>query len=397
MTRVVLLFVYLLTGAALAQAAPTDFIFSGMPGYELQKQSRRFQQQAIEFQLPESRKTRSVSREGYLTQSRYAFTMKVKAVSAAIVEHYAQALEKIGGEILSRKDDTLHGTFHHNGRECYLVLNVYDGGIFYFAGVLEVMDMEYEIAALGIPFPMLPNYVAGRKVKNFARLTVKKMQEGKTKPKDVTLEGAMMYTFYGSSSKDTSVNPLQIFKNYHDIIKEMGGIILYCKDEKELYASFTKNEKQYYIVMKIIQGGTHYEISILAIQNAGDSENIVDANTMINKLEQEGRIALHIYFDADKSVIKPESGELIDEIVTALTIRPNLKVKLEGHTDNTGNAAANRKLSDDRAKAVMQHLAARGINKSRLSAEGFGQDKPIASNDDEQGRFRNRRIEMIRQ
>ncbi|HEY8714481.1 MAG TPA: OmpA family protein [Candidatus Acidoferrum sp.] len=75
----------------------------------------------------------------------------------------------------------------------------------------------------------------------------------------------------------------------------------------------------------------------------------------------------------------------------------DLKLKVEGHTDNQGNAAANQALSERRAQAVVAWLTAHGVQASRLSAEGLGQTKPVADNGSEEGRAKNRRVELVKQ
>ncbi len=73
-----------------------------------------------------------------------------------------------------------------------------------------------------------------------------------------------------------------------------------------------------------------------------------------------------------------------------------LRVSIEGHTDNVGDPAANKKLSSDRANAVMNALIAKGIDKSRLSSVGWGQEKPVADNGTDEGRAKNRRVEIVK-
>jgi len=75
---------------------------------------------------------------------------------------------------------------------------------------------------------------------------------------------------------------------------------------------------------------------------------------------------------------------------------PSLQVSIEGHTDNTGNSESNKKLSEERAKAVMDALIAKGIKKERLSFVGWGQQKNIADNRTEEGRAKNRRVEIVK-
>ncbi len=92
--------------------------------------------------------------------------------------------------------------------------------------------------------------------------------------------------------------------------------------------------------------------------------------------------------------LKKESYAELDNIVRLLKENNSLKVSINGHTDNTGKPADNLKLSNDRSKSVVQYLIAHGINGTRLSSKGFGATEPLADNNTEEGRARNRRTEM---
>jgi OOP family OmpA-OmpF porin len=103
-----------------------------------------------------------------------------------------------------------------------------------------------------------------------------------------------------------------------------------------------------------------------------------------------------IQFDLNKATIKPESHGLLDEIVGVFKENPHIKkVSIEGHTDNQGADAYNQKLSDQRAKSVLEYLSSKGIEAKRLTAKGFGETKPIATNDTEDGKEQNRRVEFL--
>jgi len=117
---------------------------------------------------------------------------------------------------------------------------------------------------------------------------------------------------------------------------------------------------------------------------------------MFDKLNKEGFIALYINFDTGKADIKPESYKIIDQIVQMMKDNPDLKISIEGHTDNVGTAQFNQTLSENRAKAVMNAIIAKGIDKSRLSSKGWGATKPIADNKTEEGRAKNRRVEIVK-
>ncbi len=107
------------------------------------------------------------------------------------------------------------------------------------------------------------------------------------------------------------------------------------------------------------------------------------------------RIVLRgVNFDFDKSNIRPDARAILDEAVATLQGEPNIHVAVEGHTDAIGTDAYNQRLSERRAAAVADYLERGGIAKSRLTTEGFGESKPVASNMDEDGRAQNRRVEL---
>lgn len=122
----------------------------------------------------------------------------------------------------------------------------------------------------------------------------------------------------------------------------------------------------------------------------------VDAASLAREIADAGHVALYVNFDFDKSDIEPESQPIIDEIVKLLHNDPSLNLTVEGHTDNVGASAYNKELSEARARSVVNALTAAGIAPSRLNAEGFGQEKPIADNSTDEGRARNRRVELVR-
>ncbi len=109
---------------------------------------------------------------------------------------------------------------------------------------------------------------------------------------------------------------------------------------------------------------------------------------------EKRRITLNVQFDTNKSTIRNNSYKDIDDLAEVLKKQPDLKVVIEGHTDNVGKAAYNKKLSERRAEAVRKYLIDKsGIAASRIKAEGYGPDKPIADNKTKQGRQKNRRVE----
>ncbi|MEZ5146835.1 MAG: OmpA family protein [Bacteroidales bacterium] len=102
-----------------------------------------------------------------------------------------------------------------------------------------------------------------------------------------------------------------------------------------------------------------------------------------------------IYFDFNSFELRPESMVVIEDFRDFLMDNPNLKVSIEGHTDNVGNDQDNLMLSEKRAKSVYDHLIKLGVSASRLQYKGFGESNPIVSNETEDGRSRNRRTEFV--
>jgi hypothetical protein len=108
-----------------------------------------------------------------------------------------------------------------------------------------------------------------------------------------------------------------------------------------------------------------------------------------------GTIVLtHLIFEQGKAVINPKSFTELDEVAAMLKENPKMEIQLEGHTDNQGNAEANMKLSQSRVDAVKKYLTSKGIAKDRVQTKAFGGSKPIATDNTEEARAKNRRVEM---
>lgn len=140
--------------------------------------------------------------------------------------------------------------------------------------------------------------------------------------------------------------------------------------------------------------------SLTIIQKGEMAQDIVaDAAFLANGLKTTGHVTVEgIYFDTNKSTIKPESAQAIGEIAKMLKADPALKLYVVGHTDNVGGVESNLKLSQDRAEAVLQSLVKdHGIAAARLRAFGCAMFAPVSSNDSEDGRARNRRVELVKQ
>ena len=119
---------------------------------------------------------------------------------------------------------------------------------------------------------------------------------------------------------------------------------------------------------------------------------------LYDRMMSDGKfITYGITFDVGKATIKPESMGEINRIVQLMTENPDLKFSVEGHTDSTGNATSNQTLSEQRSQAIVAKLVELGIAQDRLTAVGKGQNSPIADNNTDEGRAKNRRVEFVKQ
>jgi outer membrane protein OmpA-like peptidoglycan-associated protein len=155
----------------------------------------------------------------------------------------------------------------------------------------------------------------------------------------------------------------------------------------------------------ILPAGKNYAITVTAPGYLFHSENFdvsdtseyqeVVRNVALNKAVVGARIVLrNIFFDFDKATLRPESNLEIERLRKVMLEYPTMKIEISGHTDNKGSADYNKKLSQSRAKAVLDFLVKKGISPDRMTSAGYGFDRPMAPNDTDAGRQLNRRTEF---
>jgi len=148
-----------------------------------------------------------------------------------------------------------------------------------------------------------------------------------------------------------------------------------------------------------VNSGATYYILWIVEKEGMKQEVVADAAAMGNDIRSTGHVSVYgIYFDTGKSTIKPESDAAIAEIAKLLKSDGALKIYVVGHTDNVGSFDSNMKLSKDRAEAVAKDLVSKhGIAAGRLKAYGVSSLSPVASNSTEDGKAKNRRVELVAQ
>jgi OmpA-OmpF porin, OOP family len=207
-----------------------------------------------------------------------------------------------------------------------------------------------------------------------------------------TLEGERTKIQYYLQEGSPQPSFLQIRRNYGNALKNIGGTVLFDEERRGTY-KVVKGGKEIWIALEAFNEGRTYELVVLEMEAMNQE---VTADAMYDALNKDGFIALYINFDTGKSNIKPESMTIIDQIAALLKAHADLKVSIEGHTDNVGTPESNKTLSQQRAKSVMSAVVQKGIAADRMAAVGWGQEKPIADNRSEDGRAKNRRVEVVK-
>lgn len=154
-----------------------------------------------------------------------------------------------------------------------------------------------------------------------------------------------------------------------------------------------------YVADLVQRGSAGVAITVVETRPMETGLVTIDANALGKAMQEAGRIALYgVHFDTDSAVIRPESKEQLDQVAALLTAQPELRLYVTGHTDSTGGFEHNMTLSAARAAAVVEALVGSyGIDAARLAPAGLGPTAPVASNDSEDGKAKNRRVEIVRQ
>jgi OOP family OmpA-OmpF porin len=217
-----------------------------------------------------------------------------------------------------------------------------------------------------------------------------------------TIEGDTTSIRYFYESIEKQPSPLQLIRNYQNAVKSLGGEVLFERrpsdtDGGETTLKVTTSGKDFWIkVLPEIYSSPTQSYQLIITEVAAMAQ-VVTANELLDELNKNGFITLYINFDTGKSDLKADGLATVKEIATMLRSSPAIKLSVEGHTDNVGNAAANQTLSQARATSVMNAIVAAGIDAGRLSAAGYGQERPVADNRTEEGRAKNRRVELVKQ
>lgn len=230
----------------------------------------------------------------------------------------------------------------------------------------------------------------------------KEFDEAKIKVKggeEKAFEGAVTRLKY-SHAKGQSA--LQIVRNYENALKKIGFQTVHTEDWNEgtgRLLTMTKSGKGAAAMSVEVNTNPTWSESTLVIVKLKEMEQqlAADASALLEELNKSGHVAVYgINFETGKATITDDSAKALGEVAKLLTENADLKLRVEGHTDNVGKSKDNLALSKKRAEAVKEWLSKNGVEAGRLTTEGFGDKKPVADNSTEEGRAKNRRVELVK-
>jgi OmpA-OmpF porin, OOP family len=202
------------------------------------------------------------------------------------------------------------------------------------------------------------------------------------------------YTYGGAAGK--AEGAARIIRNYQNAALRIGGKVVY-DNAWGTTIKIDKGGKETWVEVSCSSNHDDYELVIVE-KVAMQQDVVANAEALKGGIAEDGHaIVSGIFFDTAKSEVKPESEAALKEVVKFLQANPSVKVWVVGHTDSVGTADSNVALSNARAASVIKALAQMGIAAARMAPHGAGPFMPVASNKKEEGRARNRRVELVEQ
>ena len=213
-------------------------------------------------------------------------------------------------------------------------------------------------------------------------------------PRKTHVEGKIEKIHYTCTAKSA----LQVRRNAEQALRAAGFQQDFTGyDVPEHYVTAHKGPQWVAVVASEMTGDSSYVVTTV-LTEAMKQEMTSDASAWAAEIDKSGHAAIYgIEFDIGKAKIRPESEKVLRDVLSLLQAQPDWKMRIEGHTDSTGTKTGNQALSQQRAAAVVAWLAQNGVPRTQLTAAGMGDTKPIADNSTEQGRARNRRVELVKQ
>jgi outer membrane protein OmpA-like peptidoglycan-associated protein len=250
------------------------------------------------------------------------------------------------------------------------------------------------------PFPGAVLHERSSVYKNFDvyDFQVKNPQTGKVEKQTVKGEyrRLLYYLQREDGSRNTTVSRVEYFENFKAAALEQGGEIKW-EDSRGLV--FTIPREDGAVTWCRVEASAGAGSTTLVIIDTKPLEKTLEFGPVQMKaaLDNEGRIALYgILFDYDKATLQPSSNKQLQNVLMLLLDNSELNFEIQGHTDSDGSEDYNLQLSQQRAESVLKYFVLFGVNPNRLQARGYGESAPVAPNDSDENKAKNRRVELVR-
>ena len=208
----------------------------------------------------------------------------------------------------------------------------------------------------------------------------------------INVEGTIKSVTY-KKTDDGRIPKLLLHRNYLAVVESLGGKRHAFIQGDDQFSVFLIEKQGQKIWIQLYTESYGYRLTTVT---SGGFKSILTAGKFAEEIKKQGYITLNVNFDTNKSVIKDQDKPTLNEVVILLKNDPALKLSVDGHTDNVGNAAANKTLSQQRSESIVKHLTSNGVAPNRLVAKGFGSESPVADNRSEEGKAKNRRVELVK-
>jgi len=199
-----------------------------------------------------------------------------------------------------------------------------------------------------------------------------------------------------SGDRVQNISKLEFFENYKAAAEQRGGKVVF-QDAVQMILTIPRDDGGITWLRVAGNAGLGQQDLIIIDEEPFKQSLTFGPKALKEALDKDGRVILYeILFDYDKASLQQKSDKQLQHVLTLLMENPELKLEIQGHTDNKGEDAYNLTLSQQRAETVRRYLALFGIPPEQLTSKGYGEAQPVATNDTEEGRAKNRRVELVK-
>ena len=385
----------LLAAAGPALAAGDCAPLGHPPRYVATEEPEQEDFDGIDFTIRKGDDAETVTVLGRTCTQRYALAAGAKPLSDSEVQgSYRAQLAKLGAEILFAQDRSTSARIGQGEDETWIAIWSQPSEI----DVVVVRKEPFKPSLLppsGDDYRLLghmPNYVAEPPDRQSAAQQGFMVQDGDD-TYGLMVEGAKYAVGYMLKPGARAASDVEVQENYRGALQALGASILYT--EPRTLVAILENAGRTVWVSVHSQDG-RIDVDTMEEKPSALGVTPPDEDDLRSAFAKDGRATLYLDFEFNKPTLKASARAALAPVAKLLQDDPSLRLTVEGHTDDVEAQEFCLKLSQDRAQAVVDALAAAGIARDRLTAAGFGSDKPIGDNGTTEGRALNRRIELVK-